>query len=215
MVTSIADLGPVQVLPLASLTPYPANARRITQRAVELTAESLRLFGWQQPMVADPERVLVVGHVRHRAALSLGEATGPVIIAEHLSPAQLKAYRIADNRTHDYTTWDYGLLAAELDEVGDDFARVLDLADWKGLLAQFDQAQADGADYLTDPAARAKLTGQLTLTVTFAERDDWERAGKAILETIPGVVDVRYGYQGPGGSAAGGDQRRQASTGSA
>lgn len=207
----VAPLGEVQLIPTGDLRPYPANARRITQRAVDLTAESLRTFGWQQPCVADPQLVLVVGHVRHRAAQQLGQLVVPTIVAKGLSPAQLKAYRLADNRTHDYTTWDYGQLAGELAAPGmDDFAKVLDLANWQQLITEFEAARVDGQQFLTDQRTRDQLTADLTLTVTFADRAAADRAGALILDQIPGVIYVRYGYQQAGPAAASGDQQREA-----
>jgi hypothetical protein len=183
----------VQVLPLGSLRPYPANARKISVKAVEQTARSLAAFGWQQPMVTDPGLVLIVGHVRHAAARSLGATHGPVIVTDKLTPDQIRAYRIADNRTHDYTTWDYGMLAAELGELGSGFDAVLDLADWRGIVSQFerDGAGADAAGLLLAGDARALVTAQHSVVVVFATAEDADAAGPHLLK-LPGVLDVRY-----------------------
>ena len=186
---SIADLGEVQRMPLGALRPYPANARRISAKAVEQTAKSLAEFGWQQPMVADPGHVLIVGHVRHAAAELLGESHGPAIITDRLSPDQVRAYRIADNRTHDYTTWDYGKLAAELGDLAG-FDDVLDLADWRGIVAQF-QASADEAGLLLPASARALVTAEHSVVVVFGSAEAADQAGPALLR-LPGVLDVRY-----------------------
>jgi hypothetical protein len=189
---SVSPLGEVEVLPLADLTPYPANARKITKKAVALTALSLREFGWQQPIVADVGKIIVAGHVRHRAALSLGETHGPVVIAGTLTPAQIRAYRIADNRTHDYTTWDYGMLADELAGVEDGFAEVLDLADWQGLVQGFTASQEQTREPLMDdPETAALLGGGYTVMVVFTSREDADAAGPALLQ-VPGVVNVRH-----------------------
>lgn len=190
MTGTLRDLGQVHRLPLASIRPYPANARLITAKAVEQTAASLREFGWQQPLVIDRERVLVVGHVRHRAALSLGAAEGPAVYADHLSAKQVRAYRIADNRTHDYTAWDYGVLAAELSGL-DDFAGVLDLADWGAIVAGLPAADAEGGGLFGDDGAPAILGSQAALTVVFDSQEAADRAGPALL-ALPGVVNVRH-----------------------
>jgi hypothetical protein len=189
----VSPLGQVVVLPLAELSPYPANARRITKKAVRQTALSLAEFGWQQPMVADPGRVLVVGHVRHRAALSLGETHGPVVIAEGLSPAKLRAYRIADNRTHDYTTWDYAALTDELAAEGmDAFGEVLDLADWQALVAGFAAAEGQAGEPMVEDARTAALLGGgYTVMVVFTSREDADAAGPQLL-AVPGVINVRH-----------------------
>src|SRR5215467_13236861 len=176
----LADLGEVQRTRLAELSPYPANARRISAKAVEQTAKSLAEFGWQQPMVADPDRVLIVGHVRHAAASLLGESHGPAIITDRLSPDQVRAYRIADNRTHDYTTWDYGKLAAELGDLAG-FDDVLDLADWRGIVAQFEQS-ADEAGLLLPPGARALVTAEHSVVVVFDTAEAADAAGPELVK---------------------------------
>ena len=68
---------PVKVVALADLTPYPRNSRHITPAAVNAVAESLAAFGWQQPIVIDPKRVIVAGHTRRLAALQLGWTRAP------------------------------------------------------------------------------------------------------------------------------------------
>lgn len=184
-----AGLGPVEAVPTGSITAYPANARLISPKAVEVTARSIEAFGWQQPIVVDKARVIIAGHVRHRAAQQLGLPTVPVIVAAQLTPDQVKAYRIADNRSRDYTAWDYGLLAAELDGMPDDLAKVLDLADWQGILADFESRHPSALPVSTEAAEL--MTGQHTVHVIFASREAADKAGPAILD-LPGVLDVRY-----------------------
>ena len=69
----------VTVLPLADLKPYPKNPRHITPAAVNAVAESLLAFGWQQPIVIDPKKVIVAGHTRRLAALQLGWDFAPTV----------------------------------------------------------------------------------------------------------------------------------------
>ena len=75
--------------------------------------------------------VIVAGHTRHQAAKHLGLKEVPVVIADQLTPEQIRAFRIVDNRTHDYTSWDYPQLMSELEGMDGEFADVLDLADWE------------------------------------------------------------------------------------
>jgi len=172
------------------LTPYPANARVITDKAVEQTAESIRQFGWQQPLIADRDLVLIAGHTRLEAAKRLGLSEVPVIIAEDLTDAQARAYRIADNRTHDYTTWDYSVLAGELDALDPgEFGKVLDLADWQAMIDGFTSRQDDG-DLMSGEDA-ATLSGGFSVTVVFASQEEADGAGPALM-AIPGVLDVRH-----------------------
>lgn len=190
-VTVVTPLGEVETVPLAKIAPYPANARKIPSRAVEQTAKSIREFGWQQPIVTDPEFVVIVGHVRRLAALSLGLTDAPVVVARELTPEQVRAYRLMDNRSHDYTTWDYGLLARELDGLDPAFGDVLDLADWRAIVEAFEQLPAD----LDLPPGEASLFGlRFPVTVLFASPEQRDAAGPEILK-LDGVLDVRY----PGG----------------
>src|SRR5258708_1764022 len=100
--------------PIDRPIPYARNAREIPQSAVDKVAASIKEFGWQQPIVVDAEDVIIVGHTRLRAAQKLGLSVVPVHVATNLTPAQVKAYRLLDNRSHEEATWDLELLASEL-----------------------------------------------------------------------------------------------------
>jgi len=104
----------IEIRPLHEIFPYEKNARKIPQRAVDKVAASLQEFGWQQPIVVDKHGVIIVGHVRRLAALQLGWTEAPVHVADKLTPAQIRAYRLMDNRSHEEATWDLDLLAPEL-----------------------------------------------------------------------------------------------------
>ncbi len=104
----------IEIRSLDQIQPYEKNARKIPQRAVDKVAASLQEYGWQQPIVVDKHGVIVVGHVRRLAALQLGWTEAPVHVAENLTPAQIRAYRLMDNRSHEEADWDLGLLAPEL-----------------------------------------------------------------------------------------------------
>jgi DNA modification methylase len=104
----------IEIWSLDRIRPYEKNARKIPQRAVDKVAASLQEYGWQQPIVVDKHDVIVVGHVRRLAALQLGWTEAPVHVADKLTPAQIRAYRLADNRTNQEASWDEGLLALEI-----------------------------------------------------------------------------------------------------
>ncbi len=103
----------VELRRTTDLKPYPGNPRN-NDHAVAAVADSIHRFGFRQPIVVDPDDVIVVGSTRHKAALQLGLETVPVHVATGLTPAQLKAYRIADNKTAELADWDYGQLVVEL-----------------------------------------------------------------------------------------------------
>ena len=98
---------------LADVKPYENNPR-INDDAVAAVVASIREFGFRQPIVVDEEGVIIVGHTRYKAAQQIGLEKVPVHVAKGLSPAQVKAYRIADNQTATLAEWNYDLLPIEL-----------------------------------------------------------------------------------------------------
>jgi site-specific DNA-methyltransferase (adenine-specific) len=95
------------------LKPYAGNPRD-NDAAVDAVCESIREFGFRQPVVVDEDDVIIVGHTRHKAALKLGRANVPVHVARGLTAAQARAYRLADNQTAALSGWADDRLAAEL-----------------------------------------------------------------------------------------------------
>jgi DNA modification methylase len=103
----------IELRPINQVKPYPGNPRQ-NDEAVDAVAASLKEFGFRQPIVVDAEGVIIVGHTRFKAAQKLGLAQVPVHVATDLSPAQVRAYRIADNATNEIAEWNYELLPIEL-----------------------------------------------------------------------------------------------------
>lgn len=99
------------------ILPYEKNARKIPQRAIDSVAASLKEFGWRQPIVVDSKGVIIVGHVRRLAAIHNGWKEAPVHVATDLTAAQIRAYRLMDNRSHDEATWDLDILRLEMLEL--------------------------------------------------------------------------------------------------
>ncbi|MEO2015474.1 MAG: ParB N-terminal domain-containing protein, partial [Fuerstiella sp.] len=128
----------VQQRIITDIKPYEHNPR-INDAAVDVVATSIKEFGFRQPIVVDEDGVIIVGHTRFKAAQKLGLEKVPVHVAKGLTLAQVKAYRLADNKTGELAEWDYDLLPIELadlqgmdfdlDLIGfsqDDLARLLD-----------------------------------------------------------------------------------------
>ncbi|MCG2684491.1 MAG: ParB N-terminal domain-containing protein [Planctomycetales bacterium] len=103
----------IEMRPITDIRPYENNPRQ-NDAAVDAVAESIRQFGFRQPIVVDAEGVIICGHTRFKAAQKLGLTEVPVHVATDLTPEQIKAYRIADNKTADLAVWDYELLPIEL-----------------------------------------------------------------------------------------------------
>jgi len=138
----------ITLRPTDSIKPYEHNPR-VNDGAVDAVAASLKEFGFRQPIVVDVQDVIVVGHTRWKAARKLGLAMVPVHVATDLTPAQAKAYRIADNATNELAEWDKLLLPIEL--------QALQQMDVDLGLLGFDPSEldrllvGDGKDGLTDP----------------------------------------------------------------
>jgi DNA modification methylase len=103
----------VELRSLASIRPYRNNPRH-NDAAVDAVAASIRAYGFRQPIVVDEDGIILVGHTRYKAALKLGLQDVPVHVAIGLTPAQAKAYRLADNQTAALSDWNYELLPIEL-----------------------------------------------------------------------------------------------------
>lgn len=122
----------VQSMSITDIKPYPKNPRD-NDAGVDAVANSIKEFGWQQPIVVDKDKVIIAGHTRYKAAKKLGMDKVPVVVADGLSPEQVKAYRLADNKTGELTDWDMGLLDDDLGDITDidmsDFGFDLDVPD--------------------------------------------------------------------------------------
>lgn len=127
--TSLLDINPqpservetmkIKMIPISSITPYEKNPRIIPESAVKKVADSIKEFGWNQPIVVDNNSVIIVGHTRYQAAKSLNLESVPVHVASNLTEEQVTAYRIADNRTGEESTWDDIALREEFSKIAD------------------------------------------------------------------------------------------------
>lgn len=104
----------IETWPIDKVIPYDTNPRVCPEKAVAKVAESLRTYGWRQPIVVDTEGVIIAGHTRRKAAELLGLKTVPVHVAHDMDPDDVRAYRIADNRVAEETGWDADLLSLEI-----------------------------------------------------------------------------------------------------
>jgi len=106
----------IKLQEIHSVQPYDRNPR-INDSAVDTVAASLREFGFRQPIVVDAENVIIVGHARYKAAVKMGLPKIPVHVATDLTPEQVVAYRLADNKTGELSEWDFSLLEQELENI--------------------------------------------------------------------------------------------------
>lgn len=106
----------VQMIKVAKIKPYKKNAKKHPDEQVKRIARSLEEFGWQQPLVVDKDNVLIIGHGRLAAAKKLGLKEVPVVTADNLTEEQVKALRLADNKTAE-SEWDVDLMHLELGSI--------------------------------------------------------------------------------------------------
>jgi DNA modification methylase len=172
--------------------PYARNCRKIPQRAIDKVASSIQEFGWRQSIVVDKSGVIICGHTRLLAAQKLRCQVVPVHVAENLTPAQVKAYRLMDNRSHDETSFDLDLLGPELEEL-----RGLDF-DLK--LTGFEDRELE--EFLFDPDLidRANEVPPVPEHSTSALGDLWLCGGHRVLcgdSTDPAAVSRLLNGQSP------------------
>ena len=132
------------------IKPYDSNPR-INDPAVDAVMASISEFGFLQPLVVDCEMTIVVGDTRFKAAKKLGLVRVPVLVAGHLSPDKIKAYRIADNSTNQLAEWDYARLVGEIagtnpTQYGADLREAFDLLGRECEAALADAAEEGDAD---------------------------------------------------------------------
>lgn len=108
----------IEQWPLEKLAPYARNPRKNDDAVVRM-ADAIKQFGFRVPVVARSSGELIDGHLRLKAAAALGLKTVPVAIADDMTEAQIKAFRISVNKAAEWAGWDESLLALELQELKD------------------------------------------------------------------------------------------------
>lgn len=106
----------VKNIPIKEIVPYARNAKKHDKRQIDNVAESIRQYGFVQPVVIDRDGVIVIGHCRVLAAKKLGMEAVPCVCVDDLTPEQVNALRLVDNKTNE-SDWDMDLLSMELPEI--------------------------------------------------------------------------------------------------
>jgi len=203
------ELLSVEWWPLERPIPYARNARVCPESAIAKVAGSIKEFGFKNPILVDGEGVIIAGHTRLLAAQRLGIKVVPVVVAADLSPAQVKAYRLADNRTAQETSWDYEMLEFEMADLealdydvsltGFDAEELLDLkGDAAGLIVE-DEAPEPPDDPITKPGdlwllgEHRVLCGDATDGGAMALLMDGKTAGCVLTDPPYGMaLDTNY-----------------------
>ena len=124
----------IKLLSIETLKPYTNNARN-NEKAIDVVAKSIQEFGFKNPILIDNSNEIIAGHTRLLAAKKLGLTEVPTIKVDDLTPEQVKAFRIADNKTAEYAEWNFELLAQEMEQ--------LKIADYDLSLTGFDMSEAE------------------------------------------------------------------------
>ncbi len=106
-----------EIIDLNDIVPYVNNPKTHPERQIQALMSSIKQFGYVAPIIVDKDNVIIAGHGRYEALKRLGYKKVPVIRADHLTPEQVKAYRIADNRIAELGRWDEELLVVELEDL--------------------------------------------------------------------------------------------------
>lgn len=185
----------VEYRKVADLNPY-ANNPRLNDGAVDAVAASIKEFGFKVPIVVDSDGVIVTGHTRVKAAEKLGLESVPVIVASDLSPEQVKAFRLADNKTSELAEWDMGKLDIELGEIENidmnDFGFNIDLPELEDSTVGIDDSYEDTGD-----GEDAHMDGSRGYSITYEiafndenEQAEWYAFLRELKQKYPNVDTI-------------------------
>lgn len=180
---------------IADLNPYENNPR-LNDGAVDAVAASIKEFGFKVPIVVDSDGVIVTGHTRVKAAEKLGLESVPVIVASDLSPEQVKAFRLADNKTSELAEWDMGKLDIELGEIENidmnDFGFNIDLPELEDSTIGIDdyyEDTGDGEDAHMDGSRGYSITYEIAFNDE-NEQAEWYAFLRELKQKYPNVDTI-------------------------
>lgn len=174
---------------LSDLKPYEKNPRK-NDASVPKVMESIKEFGFKVPLVIDADGVIITGHTRYKAAQKLGLDVVPCIIADDLTPKQIKAYRLADNKVSEFSVWDYDLLGEELGELAEDFNM-----DELGFSMDIEELQQDWDEEEEAPEPKEKPERGYAICYELAfnneqEQEEWYEFLGALKRKFPEVDTI-------------------------
>lgn len=184
----------IEEISLDTIKPYERNARK-NANAVNGVAESIKQFGFQQPIVVDKNNVIVAGHTRYKAAQQLGMNTVPCVRADDLTPEQVKAYRILDNKLNELASWDFQMLGEELSSFDFNFEAFNVSLPAYDISTFFNEHETDGNKVLENPKqSQSSITEQgirntsndvpVTLQHTESEINEYKEIQQDYDETL-------------------------------
>lgn len=166
----------IEYIPLSDIIPYDNNPRN-NDESFKYVAESIKQFGFKVPIIVDSNNIIIAGHTRLRAAELLGLKEAPCIRAGDLTDEQIKAFRLADNKVAEFSTWDLDKLDIELGEICD--------INMNGF--GFDEFKINEEDFSTDfelPEGDKNEICQMTFTLHEKQKELIEYAVKLVGEDV-------------------------------
>ena len=162
---------------LADIVPYANNTKKHDETQIKNVAESIKKYGWVQPLVIDNDGTIVIGHCRALAAERLGIKEVPCVVVSDLTEEEINALRIVDNKTNE-SPWDFDLLSAELPEI--------DLSDFE---FDFDFSGEDyspddfGEEFSLADGDKSEIC-QMAFTLHARQKELIERAIQQVKENV-------------------------------
>lgn len=167
---------------LDELKPYEKNPRR-NDRAVDSVAKSIEQFGFKIPIVVDADNVIIAGHTRYKAAKKLRLEFVPCVIADDLSPEQVKAFRLVDNKTAELATWDFEKLGEELNSLASELTDGF----------SFDTPQDESTDLAVEiQSTPTKQTAEYE-SITFMFSREQKKIVDEALEAVTDEIQETFG----------------------
>ena len=171
---------------LTELTPYSKNAKKHDDIQINNVAESIKQFGFVQPIVVDKDNVIVIGHCRALAAERLGMEEVPCVSVDDLTEEQVKKLRIADNKSNE-SPWDFDLLYEDIEGL-----------DFDGFDFDFELYTEDeyGEEFVLPSGDKKTMS-----TLTFTLANEQAELIKTALQSVTGDIYENYGNPNKNGNA--------------
>lgn len=169
---------PSKMMSVKDIRPYAKNPRK-NDDAVKAVMRSIEDFGFLQPIVVDRDGIIIVGHTRYKAAKALDMKEVPVIIADHLTEEEARAYRIADNSSGELADWDEIYLRDEVESIED-----MDLSDYGFDMTPYEEHESAPPTQVVETAPFKKA-----YILIVSDLDVYDRVALIVdeLKLIPGV----------------------------
>lgn len=179
----------IKEIKITELKEYENNPR-LNSGAVDAVANSIKQFGFKVPIVVDKNYVIIAGHTRKKAADKLGLETVPCIVADDLTPEQIKAFRLADNKVGELSEWDFNALAKEIAEI-----EIIDLSKFG-----FDTDDINADDFGDDFSLPDGEKGELQ-QMTFTLHNEQAELIKYAIDQVKDEIKETFGNTNSNGNA--------------